>query len=88
MAPPQSFNYALFSLSDVTTKNNNLVCGDIWANTYVTVYQNDSVLSADNDAVRTAPPEPEASRPQPGPSASSTTPESTATLGRVAMTLR
>ena len=50
MAPPQSFNYALFSLSDVTTKNNNVVCGDIWANTYVTVYQNDSVLSADSDS--------------------------------------
>lgn len=49
MAPPRSFKYALFSLSDVTTKNNNLVCGDIWANTYITVYQNDSVLSADND---------------------------------------
>lgn len=48
MAPPSSFKYALFSLSDVTTKNNNLVCGDIWANTYITVYQNDSVLSADN----------------------------------------
>lgn len=48
MAPPRSFNYALFSLSDVTTKNNNLVCGDIWANTYVTVYQNDAVRSAEN----------------------------------------
>jgi hypothetical protein len=34
----------LFSLSDVTTKNNNVVCGDIWANTDVVVYQNDSVL--------------------------------------------
>ena len=44
MAPPSSFQYALFSLSDVTTKNNNLVCGDIWANTYVVVYQNDSVM--------------------------------------------
>jgi hypothetical protein len=49
LAPPRSFNYALFSLSDVTTKNNNLVCGDIWANTYVTVYQNDAVRSADSD---------------------------------------
>jgi hypothetical protein len=48
MAPPRSFNYALFSLSDVTTKNNNVVCGDIWANTYVTVYQNDAVRAADN----------------------------------------
>jgi hypothetical protein len=49
MAPPKSFEYALFSLSDVTTKNNNLVCGDIWANTYVTVYQNDSVVAADDE---------------------------------------
>ncbi len=49
MAPPRSFSYALFSLSDVTTKNNNVVCGDIWANTYVTVYQNDAVRSPDSD---------------------------------------
>lgn len=48
MAPPSSFKYALFSLSDVTTKNNNLVCGDIWANSYITVYAGDSVLAADN----------------------------------------
>ncbi len=43
MAPPISFKYALFSLSDVTTKNNNTVCGDIYAGTYVEVYNNDSV---------------------------------------------
>jgi hypothetical protein len=48
IAPPLSFQYALFSLSDVTTKNNNVVCGDIWANGSVTVYQNDSVLAATN----------------------------------------
>ena len=48
MAPPISFRYALFSLSDVTTKNNNVVCGDIWANTYVEVYNGDSVLSSTN----------------------------------------
>ncbi|MBK5289686.1 MAG: hypothetical protein JJE46_14585 [Acidimicrobiia bacterium] len=46
MAPPISFKYALFSLSDVTTKNNNVVCGDIWANTYVEVYNGDSVLAS------------------------------------------
>lgn len=46
MAPPISFKYALFSLSDVTTKNNNTVCGDIWANTYVEVYNGDSVLAS------------------------------------------
>jgi len=50
LAPPLSFSYALFSLSDVTTKNNNVVCGDIWANGSATVYQNDSVLSATNPA--------------------------------------
>ncbi len=48
IGPPLSFQYALFSLSDVTTKNNNVVCGDIWANGSVTVYQNDSVLAATN----------------------------------------
>ena len=48
MAPPVSFKYALFSLSDVTTKNNNTVCGDIYAGTAVTVYQNDSVLASTN----------------------------------------
>jgi hypothetical protein len=48
MAPPVSFKYALFSLSDVTTKNNNMVCGDVYAGTYVVVYQNDSVLAATN----------------------------------------
>ena len=46
MAPPVSFKYALFSLSDVTTKNNNNVCGDIYANTYVEVYNGDSVLAS------------------------------------------
>ncbi len=48
MAPPVSFRYALFSLSDVTTKNNNQVCGDIYANTYVEVYNGDSVLASTN----------------------------------------
>ena len=48
LAPPTSFRYALFSLSDVTTKNNNVVCGDIWANTNVTVYANDAVRTADS----------------------------------------
>jgi competence protein ComGC len=47
LAPPTSFRYALFSLSDVTTKNNNVVCGDVWANTNVTVYANDAVRKAD-----------------------------------------
>jgi hypothetical protein len=43
MAPPLSFRYALFSSSDVTTKNNNNVCGDVYAGTYVQVYNNDAV---------------------------------------------
>ena len=46
MAPPISFKYALFSLSDVTTKNTNTVCGDIWANTFVHVDNNDAVLAS------------------------------------------
>jgi Tfp pilus assembly protein PilX len=48
MAPPVSFTYALFSLSDVTTKNNNQVCGDIYAGSSVEVYNNDKVLAATN----------------------------------------
>ena len=54
MAPPISFKYALFSLSDVTTKNNNVVCGDIWANTYVEVYNGDSVLASTTRVARRA----------------------------------
>lgn len=46
MAPPVSFKYALFSLSDVSTKNNNNVCGDIYANTYVEVYSGDAVRAS------------------------------------------
>jgi hypothetical protein len=46
MAPPLSFKYALFSESDVTTKNNNNVCGDIYASTYVQVYNGDSVRAS------------------------------------------
>jgi hypothetical protein len=46
LAPPVSFRYALFSLSDVTTKNNNNVCGDVYANTYVEVYGGDAVRAS------------------------------------------
>jgi hypothetical protein len=46
MAPPLSFKYALFSDSDVTTKNNNNVCGDVYARTYVQVYNGDAVRAA------------------------------------------
>src|SRR3954452_13012543 len=42
-APPRSFTYALFSLTDVDTKNNDVVVGDVWANGSVTVQQNDEV---------------------------------------------
>jgi hypothetical protein len=41
--PPRSFRYALFSLTDVDTKNNDLVIGDVWANGNVTVQQNDEI---------------------------------------------
>ena len=47
MAPPISFRYALFSSSDVTTKNNNNVCGDVYANTYVQVYAGDAIRAVD-----------------------------------------
>lgn len=50
VAPPPSFKYALFSVTDVTTKNNNYVTGDIWANGSVTVYQNDTVDGSVNAA--------------------------------------
>jgi hypothetical protein len=43
MAPPHSFKYALFSLTDLSTKNNDIVRGDIWANGSVTIEQNDEV---------------------------------------------
>jgi len=46
MAPPLSFKYALFSESDVTTKNNNNICGDVYAATYVQVYNGDAVRAA------------------------------------------
>ena len=46
MAPPISFKYALFSLSDVSTKNNNNVCGDVFANTFVQVYNGDAVRAS------------------------------------------
>jgi hypothetical protein len=46
MAPPLSFKYALFSESDVTTKNNNNVCGDVYAVTNVIVDNNDAVRSS------------------------------------------
>lgn len=50
MGPPKSFRYALFSLTDVNTKNNNYVQGDIWANGNVTVQQNDTVDGSANAA--------------------------------------
>jgi hypothetical protein len=43
MGPPKSFRYALFSQTDVDTKNNNYVEGDIWANGNVTVQGGDTV---------------------------------------------
>lgn len=43
IAPPPSFKYALFSTTDVNTKNTNDIYGDIWANGSVTVYNGDRV---------------------------------------------
>jgi hypothetical protein len=43
LAPPVSFEYALFSLKDVSTKNINYVEGDVWANGSVTVLKNDTI---------------------------------------------
>jgi hypothetical protein len=50
MAPPKTFKYALFSDSDIDTKNNDLVNGDIWANGNVTVDQGDTVNGSVNSA--------------------------------------
>lgn len=46
LAPPVSFAYALFSSTDITTHNNNLVCGDVWSNTSVIVDTNDAVRAS------------------------------------------
>lgn len=46
LGPPKAFRFALFSLTDITTKNNNYVVGDVWANGSVTVYQNDTVTGS------------------------------------------
>ena len=46
IGPPKSFKYALFSLTDVNTKNNNYVEGDIWANGNVTVLSGDTVAGS------------------------------------------
>ncbi|HEX9696368.1 MAG TPA: hypothetical protein VGB64_08640 [Actinomycetota bacterium] len=43
LAPPESFNAALFSHTSVDTKNNDNVVGDIWANQNVIVDANDVI---------------------------------------------
>ncbi|MFN2641061.1 MAG: hypothetical protein ABR548_04085 [Actinomycetota bacterium] len=43
MAPPPAFKYALFSYTSVSTKNNDLITGDIWANENITVDEGDTV---------------------------------------------
>jgi hypothetical protein len=50
IGPPKSFRYALFSLTDVNTKNNNYVEGDVWANGNVTVQQGDTIEGSANAA--------------------------------------
>lgn len=46
MAPPRSFQYALFSNTTVETKDNDDIDGDIWANENVIVDQNDTVTGS------------------------------------------
>jgi hypothetical protein len=46
IGPPKSFRYALFSFTDVDTKNNNQVDGDVWANGNVTVQGGDTVTGS------------------------------------------
>lgn len=43
MAPPHSFQFALFSQTSVDTKNNDHVIGDIWANQNIVIDNNDIV---------------------------------------------
>ncbi len=50
MGPPKSFRYALFSLTDIDTKNNDYVEGDIWANGSVRIDQNDEITGSVNAA--------------------------------------
>jgi hypothetical protein len=50
VAPPVSFKYALFSDSDINTKNNDVVNGDVWANGSVEVYNGNSVNGSVNAA--------------------------------------
>jgi hypothetical protein len=50
LAPPRSFKYALFSLTDIDTKNNDYVEGDVWANGSVRVDQNDEIVGSINAA--------------------------------------
>jgi hypothetical protein len=50
MAPPRSFKYALFSNSDINTKNNDVINGDVWANGSVEVFNGNSVNGSVNAA--------------------------------------
>jgi hypothetical protein len=50
LAPPRSFRYALFSLTDIDTKNNDYVEGDVWANGSVRVDENDVITGSINAA--------------------------------------
>jgi hypothetical protein len=43
MGPPKTFEFALLSFTDIDTKNNNHVVGDVWANGNVTIDNNDVV---------------------------------------------
>ncbi len=43
LAPPESFEAALFSYTSVDTKNNDHIVGDVWANQNVIVDENDLI---------------------------------------------
>jgi hypothetical protein len=43
MAPPPSFKYALFSYTSISTKNNDYITGDVWANENVVVDAGDTI---------------------------------------------
>ena len=50
LSPPPSFSSALFSLTDISMKNNNTVCGDVWSNTSVVVDNGNAVRATTNSS--------------------------------------
>ncbi len=50
MAPPTSFKYALYSLTDVVLKNNFTICGDVYSGSSFDIGNNNSVLNGSSSA--------------------------------------